>query len=674
MDYRVPIGAAVIGILLTPLALQLINSTALTPANAPVPVVTGENQPETAEEALRQDGEAGGTVENRANTETAANKTDLNDALPQPAPEPVVEPAPRTLPDADESAPMGNLAASEPQEAEQDFTGADVQELMVRDQAAPTDRSRTLSLDDVVNTEPASVPPSRAPQPMLMSKQAAGQPAPDAAMAGGMFSSEEGYVMPERPNGDRFEDFENSPLKVAAEEPVSTFSIDVDTASYAYVRRLLEEGRLPSPGAVRVEEMINYFRYDYPLPETGDAPFEPTISVFQTPWNPETRLMHVALNGRAPAEIDNPVNLVLLIDTSGSMDEPDKLPLLKRSLMLLLDELGEDDTISIVTYAGSAGTVLEPTSASEKAKIARAIETLNPGGSTAGAAGIELAYSLAEEARIDGGVNRVILATDGDFNVGISEPEQLKDFIADKRDEGTSLSVLGFGSGNYNDALMQALAQNGNGNAAYIDSFREARKVLVEEVGSTLETIAGDVKIQVEFNPAVVAEYRLIGYETRGLAREDFNNDRVDAGDIGAGHQVTAIYEIVPVGSSAVSVDPLRYGEEDEGEPVVSDGPADEFAFFKLRYKAPGESESRLIEQPVTAANEMAFGELPEDVRFSTAVGAFGQKLRDVDQLAGFSFEDIREIAADARGEDEGGYRAEFLSLVDLADSLSARR
>jgi len=470
--------------------------------------------------------------------------------------------------------------------------------------------------------------------------------------------------------GDQFERFDDANVKLTSDAPVSTFSIDVDTASYAYVRRAIENGRLPQKDAVRSEELINYFDYDYPKPVSADRPFAPQISVYPAPWNAEHQLMHVAVKGYAPEQVlAQPSNLVFLIDTSGSMHDVDKLPLLKRAFKLLVDQMEEQDTVSIVTYAGSAGVVLEPTNGSEKRKILDALDNLQPGGSTAGAAGIEAAYRLANEAKNNDGVNRVILATDGDFNVGISDPDALKDFIKQKRDKGISLSVLGFGEGNYNDALMQALAQNGDGNASYIDSFTEARKVLVNEVGATLQTIARDVKIQVEFNPAQVSAYRLIGYETRALNREDFNNDKVDAGDVGAGHTVTAIYELTPVGATQ-PVDPLRYGQE---QAVVSDIKSDEIAFFKMRYKLPGSDNSTLIEMPVSQNMvQVDFDAVPPEVKFGTAVAAFGQKLRNNEEIGDFGFEQISEVAQSSRGADKFGYRAEFINLVEAAKSLAA--
>ena len=462
-------------------------------------------------------------------------------------------------------------------------------------------------------------------------------------------------------NRDRFSKLDSNPVKQAAEEPLSTFSIDTDTSSYSFLRRSLMDNLLPSKDAVRVEEMINYFPYDYEGPADRSQPFKANVTLMQTPWNPDTRLMHIGIKGFALDGAERPrANLVFLIDTSGSMDEPGKLPLLINSFRMLLDTLSPDDSVAIVTYAGNAGTVLAPTKASDKARILAALDALSAGGSTAGAEGIEQAYALAEQNLDTKGVNRVILATDGDFNVGISSPRELESFVERKRDSGIYLSVLGFGQGNYNDELMQALAQTGNGNAAYIDTLNEARKVLVEEATSTLFPIANDVKIQVEFNPAAVSEYRLIGYETRLLNREDFNNDKVDAGDIGAGHTVTAIYEVTPKGSKGQLVDPLRYGTADS-----SPGASDEYAFVKIRYKLPEEAESRLITEPVTAANAKASTE----ASFAIAVAAFGQILRGGEYTTSFSYDDVIALANANRGSDEFGYRSEFVNLVRLAKS-----
>ncbi|PCK79102.1 vWA domain-containing protein [Rhizobium sophoriradicis] len=473
---------------------------------------------------------------------------------------------------------------------------------------------------------------------------------------------------------ERFANAAANPIKSVATDPVSTFSADVDSASYSFVRRSLTGGAMPDPQSVRVEEMINYFPYDWPRPENAEQPFKATVTVMPTPWNHDTELMHVAIKGYdiAPATAPH-ANLVFLIDVSGSMDESDKLPLLKSSFRLLVNKLKADDTVAIVTYAGNAGTVLEPTRVSEKSKILSAIDRLEPGGSTGGAQGIGAAYDLAQRAFVKDGVNRVILATDGDFNVGPSSDEDLKRIIEEKRKEGIFLTVLGFGRGNLNDSLMQTLAQNGNGSAAYIDTLAEAQKTLVDEAGSTLFPIAKDVKFQVEFNPERIAEYRLIGYETRALKREDFNNDRVDAGDIGSGHSVTAIYEITPKGSPAVMNDDLRYGAADKASAETpSSAHQGELAFVKMRYKRPGEDKSVLITTPVDDNNTVAtIDAAPGDVRFSVAVAAFGQKLSRTSALDAYSYQAIGDLAAASRGTDAFGYRSDFLGLIRLADGLS---
>ena len=470
---------------------------------------------------------------------------------------------------------------------------------------------------------------------------------------------------------DKFSDITPNPVKVVKEDPVSTFSVDVDTASYSFVRSSLNRSVLPHKDAVRVEEMINYFDYDYQAPATRAEPFKANVSIMPTPWNSETKLLRIGIKGFELPKIDAPqANLVFLIDTSGSMNAPDKLPLLRNSFKLLLSSLKPDDTVSIVTYAGSAGTVLEPTKVADKAKILSSLDRLSSGGSTAGAEGIRQAYQLAERNAEEGGVNRVILATDGDFNVGITDVEELKSFVERKRKSGVTLSVLGFGHGNYNDELMQTLAQNGNGNAAYIDTLSEARKVLVEEAGSTLFTIAKDVKLQLEFNPAMVGEYRLIGYETRLLNREDFNNDKIDAGDIGAGHSVTALYEMTLAGSAGRLVDDLRYQDEDTALAGDSSG---EYAFMKIRYKLPDSDTSTLISAPVTRADEVkSVSGAPQDARFAAAVAGFGQILRGGRYTGDYSHSDVIALAQSAKGEDQFGYRAEFINLVRLAKSAAA--
>lgn len=499
---------------------------------------------------------------------------------------------------------------------------------------------------------------------------------------------------------DKFEAFKVNPIKVTAQEPVSTFSIDVDTSSYSFARRQLNSGVLPQADAVRVEEMVNYFDYNWPAPETKEQPFKASVAVTDNPWAVGKKLITVGIKGYEMGTEHPRSNLVFLLDVSGSMNEPTKLPLVKASMKMLLDQMRPDDTISIAVYAGAAGTVLEPTKISDKQKIINAIDNLSAGGGTAGAQGIALAYQLAEQTFDKNAVNRVILATDGDFNVGVSDPEELKKFVEQKRKTGVFLSVLGFGQGNLNDEMMQKLAQNGNGAAAYIDTLNEARKVLVEEASSTLFPIAKDVKIQVEFNPAKVAEYRLVGYETRHLNREDFNNDAVDAGDIGAGHTVTAIYEITPVGGP-VSVDPLRYGaakpEKTQDCPPCPPGSegvcapcptgvdpnfGGEIAFLKIRYKLPSEDVSKLITTPITenatvswkecaeASGANCGGAVPTDITWASAVAAFGQKLKGESWTANFSYDDVIALAQKGKGEDASGYRAEFINLVRLAKSI----
>jgi len=471
--------------------------------------------------------------------------------------------------------------------------------------------------------------------------------------------------------GDAFASFTTNGVQLVTEQPVSTFSVDVDTASYAYVRRALQMGQLPPKDSVRVEEMINYFDYDYAAPPKGGAPFAARVTATPSPWSAGNRLVHIGIKGQA-IELREapPANLAFLIDTSGSMNAPDKLPLLKRAFTLLVNEMRPNDKISIVTYAGTAGVALEPTPASDKAKILGALEALTARGSTAGGQGIVTAYRLAEQAFIKGGTNRVLLATDGDFNVGISKREDLEQLIAEKRRGGVFLSVLGFGTGNYNDAGMQALAQAGNGNAAYIDSFSEARKVLVEQLGGTLMTIAKDVKVQVEFNPDTVSEYRLIGYETRMLKREDFNNDAVDAGDIGAGHSVTALYEITPRGEVGI-LDPLRYQQPSGGQAGANGG---EYGFVKIRYKAPDGNVSALIETPIASDAQLPSLDVAAlDTRFAIAVAAFGQKLRNPDALGKMDWPAIRLLAQSGRGADVSGRRGEFIQLIDIAANLETR-
>jgi Ca-activated chloride channel family protein len=494
-------------------------------------------------------------------------------------------------------------------------------------------------------------------------ESSAGGIVPDAAPAGTVASAPMAEVgtLPEATT-EAYANATPNPVKVAAEEPVSTFSIDTDTASYAVIRSSLAQGYLPPPEAVRIEEMVNYFPYDYPAPQPGEAPFRTSISLFPTPWNANTQLLRIGLQGALPAtDTRPPLNLVFLIDTSGSMDDPKKLPLLKQSFRLMLGQLRPEDRVAIVTYAGSAGLVLEPTAASDQTTIIAALDRLGAGGSTAGQEGLQQAYAVAGKMGGDGHVSRILLATDGDFNVGLSDPEALKEFVAKKRESGTYLSVLGFGRGNLDDATMQALAQNGNGTAAYIDTLSEAQKVLVDQLSGALFPIADDVKIQIEFNPAAVAEYRLIGYETRALAREDFNNDKVDAGEIGAGHQVTALYEITPVGSPARLSDPLRYAA-----PAFT-GDAAELGFVKLRHKVPGAATSTLIETPIP----LAPGKADPDAAFAAAIAGMGQLLSEPKYLGAWGWDEAIALASGAKGNDPYGYRAEAVQLMRLAKSLS---
>lgn len=462
--------------------------------------------------------------------------------------------------------------------------------------------------------------------------------------------------------------YDDNPVKRAVESPVSTFSIDVDTGAYSNARRMIQGGRLPVRDAVRVEEFINYFSYDYPAPENKRTPFRVTTELGPNPWNPDTHLLEVGIKGYDVARENlPPSNLVFLIDVSGSMQSQDKLPLLKSALSLLARRLRHDDRLAIAVYAGASGVVLEPTAGDQTATILQALEGLSAGGSTNGASGIQLAYRLAEQGFVKDGINRVILATDGDFNVGTVDFESLKDLIEQKRKSGVSLTTLGFGTGNYNDRLMEQLADAGDGNYAYIDTLNEAQKVLVDQIGSTLQTIARDVKIQVEFNPSVVSEYRLIGYENRALRREDFNNDRIDAGEIGAGHTVTALYEVALVGEGGERIESLRYGRTQKS----GSAHGDELAMLRLRYKAPGDDASRLIEHPIERkAMLMRLEQTSQRYRFAAAVAAFGQLLRGGDYLGNFGYPEVLALARQARGDDPFGYRGEFISLVNLAQSL----
>lgn len=539
-----------------------------------------------------------------------------------------------------------------------------------RDSGSPV-KCRQFAQEDARRPQPVGMPAPRiappAPPPMPTPS-----PVPTLHAPSGVVASPSIAVTGQRVGGpaapakygapgntERYDGKEFASIQSVADAPVSTFSIDVDTGSYSNVRRFLNGGDLPPPEAVRTEEMINYFRYDYPVPRSTAEPFSVTTDVTTTPWNPDTRLMRVGLRGYdTMAKGRPPANLVFLIDVSGSMSSYDKLPLVKHALTRLADQLGPRDRVSIVVYAGASGVVLEPTYKKEYVKAA--LSCLEAGGSTAGADGIELAYSLARKNYVKGGINRIFLATDGDFNVGVSDNKALEELVKRQRDSGITLTTLGFGEGNYNEAMMERIADVGNGNYAYIDSAMEAEKVLDDELSATLYTIAKDVKVQVEFNPAYVSQYRLIGYENRALAEEDFTNDTVDAGDMGAGHQVTAIYEIVPAGTRGWLPD-RRY---QANRPRPGGAPSGEMAFVKLRYKLPGEQRSREMARPVPAIAIPNASAPRGDAAFAVAVAAFGQKLRGDKYLNGYGWAQIRSLAGSPRGY----WRNEFVKLVGMAE------
>jgi Ca-activated chloride channel family protein len=555
-------------------------------------------------------------------------------------------------------------------------------------QVAPPPLSATSPAPSPV-AAPTTAMPSAAPAPpSVEAKRHAASPArPDPAkqealrvagsLPSGIVAAVEGGVpgaeidrSSARFHTEAYDLIQDNPFLAAAQNPLSTFSIDVDTASYANVRRFLVQGRLPPKDAVRIEELLNYFRYDYPEPH-GETPFSVTTEVAACPWRPEHRLVLVGLRGRSLEEQALPPRrLTFLIDVSGSMTPPDKLPLLKRAMALLVEGLREQDQVAIVVYAGSSGLVLPPSSGDRKAEIRAALASLEAGGSTAGGAGIELAYRVAAEMFLPGAINRVLLATDGDFNVGVTSIGELSRLIEEKRGSGVFLSVLGFGQGNLKDATMEMLADRGNGNYSYIDSEAEAKKVLVSEAGATLVTIAKDVKIQVEFNPRHVAGYRLVGYENRLLRSEDFADDRKDAGEIGAGHTVTALYEVVPAGLplDRPGSDPLRYQQPPVLSPAAGGG---ELMTVKLRYKQPEAAESRLLSTSVTATGETGLGS--ERLRFAAAVAAFGMLLRESEHRGRADWPLVLELARAAKGRDAEGYRAEFLKLAERAAELTPR-
>jgi Ca-activated chloride channel family protein len=519
----------------------------------------------------------------------------------------------------------------------------------------------TRVVEDVVLTALRATSPVAAVQEakdeaMKTYRHAPGSPATTQANGG--------FFRPPHDTEDYHHFNDNRFLTVGA-NPLSTFAIDVDAASYANVRRFLTQGRMPPADAVRVEELINYFPYDYPAP-TGEHPFSVTTAQMPAPWAKDHRLVLVGIQGRRiEAERLPPSNLVFLLDVSGSMSSPDKLPLVKRAFRLLVEQLRPQDRVAIVVYAGAAGLVLPSTPGSDRQAILAALDRLEAGGSTAGGAGLKLAYDVAREHRLPGGNNRVILATDGDFNVGVSSEGELVRLIEDRKREGTFLTVLGFGTGNLKDSRMEALADKGNGHYAYVDDILEARKVFVHELGATLVTIAKDVKVQVEFNPAQVAEYRLVGYENRLLAAEDFNDDAKDGGELGAGHSVTAIYEIVPAGRrGSGSVDELRYQSRD----VTRGGDRnEELLTVKLRYQPPSGGASRLVSRVVRAGERGA----PETLGFAAAVAEFGMLLRNSEYKGTSSLDDVLRLAKGGMGRDPGGYRAEFLRLVEVARGMT---
>jgi Ca-activated chloride channel homolog len=492
---------------------------------------------------------------------------------------------------------------------------------------------------------------------------------PHAPAAAGRFEYDRIGRRPPPFNTEAYDRIDENGYRRVLDDPLSTFSIDVDTASYANVRRFLTSGSLPPADAVRIEELVNYFRFEYAAPR-GEHPFSVTTEVAACPWNPKHRLALIGLQAR-PIEAGRPVarNLVFLLDVSGSMDSPDKLPLVQSAMRMLVETLTPEDRVAIVVYAGASGLVLDSTPGDRKAEIQRAIAELRPGGSTNGAAGIRLAYDTAAAHLIKGGINRVILATDGDFNVGVTSEGELTRLIEEERQRGIFLSVLGVGTGNLKDSTMEKLADRGNGNYAYLDSLLEARKVLVAEAGGTLVTVAKDVKVQIEFNPRTVGAYRLVGYENRVLAKEDFNNDKKDAGDIGAGHSVTALYEIVPPSEmhDLPSVDALKY----QAPPRHDAGSAsNELMTVKLRYKPPDGDTSRLITVPVNDRT----GEISQNAGFAAAVAEFGMLLRQSEFKGTATWEDARTLARRYRGDDPDGYRAEFIRLVDLAATFDTRK
>ena len=500
---------------------------------------------------------------------------------------------------------------------------------------------------------------------------AAEKPIPAEAPAAVAYSPAAVYdvqeTAPHVTNTERYQKQPDQPVKAVAQEPVSTFSIDVDTGSYANVRRFLSDGRLPPEDAVRIEEIVNYFPYNYPLP-TGTHPFAIHTQTVDSPWQPEAKLIKIGIQAQDLAKKElPPANLVFLVDISGSMNSPEKLPLVKKTLRILTEQLRPQDKVTLITYADGEALVLPPTSGDNKDEILRAINKLQAGGSTAGESALKMAYEQAQKAYVKNGINRILLATDGDFNVGVADTDALKSMVAEKRKSGISLTTLGFGTGNYNEDMMEQIADAGDGNYSYIDNEKEAKKVLQHQLTSTLATVAQDVKIQVEFNPATVKEYRLVGYTNRTLRNEDFNNDKVDAGDIGSGHSVTAIYEIIPQGKQGW-LNESRY----QKAPAASGG-KNEYAFVKVRYKLPGQSTSKLIEQAVPAVS-IPLTQADANTRLALAAASYAQALRGGEYNGKLDWDAIERMAKQAKGKDPFGLQEEFVELVEIAKSLSSKQ
>ncbi len=526
----------------------------------------------------------------------------------------------------------------------------ELEEVFIRDESLSESRMRPMSLTSAVSKSVGSA----------KKNSYAG------AMGAGFYQQHGDW------NTESYATIHENGFKDVNHNPLSTITIDVDKASYSNIRRMVNMGQVPPVDAVRVEEMINYFSYDYPEPD-GDIPFTVTTELSWCPWNTNHQLLHIGLKGRS-IEKENlpPSNIVFLVDVSGSMNSPTKLPLLKSAFRLLVNELRPEDRVAMVVYAGAAGVVLESTPGDEKATILSSLDQLQAGGSTAGGAGIRLAYKIAEQHFIEEGNNRIILATDGDFNIGQSSDAEMERMIEKEREKGIFITVLGFGMGNYKDSKMETIADKGNGNYAYIDNIQEANKVFVSEFGGTLFTIAKDVKFQIEFNPSVVKGYRLVGYENRLLNDEDFNDDTKDAGEMGAGHTVTALYEIIPAGSEeeVAAIDPLKY---QENRKQASIKPSDELMTVKIRYKAPDGDASSLYELPVKNKADK-FAKTSDNFRFSAAVAQFGMLLRNSDYVKEGSYNEVVEMARGARGDDNEGYRGEFIKMVNTCNSLLASR